>query len=228
LGDASPLAVTMVQLRILIADDHDVVRHGVRSLLEQRTGWHVCGEAANGREAVQMARQLKPDVAVLDLTMPELSGLEATQQILKSLPRTEIIILSINESEEIVREVLDAGARGYVLKTDTSRELLAAVAAVSEHKPFFTTRVAEMVLGGYLENKGKSGPAFGAGNTLSMREREVLQLLVEGLSNKQVATKLGISAKTAEAHRINIMRKLNLHSIVELVRYAMRNKMIAP
>jgi DNA-binding NarL/FixJ family response regulator len=218
----------MSPLRILIADDHDVVRHGVRSLLEQRSDWQVCGEAVNGREAVQMARHLKPEVAVLDITMPELSGLEATQQILKALPRTEIIILSINESEEIVREVLDAGARGYVLKTDTSRELVAAVQAVSEHKPFFTTRVAEMVLGGYLEKKGKQGPTVPTGNALSMREREVFQLLVEGLSNKQVATKLGISAKTAEAHRINIMRKLNLHSIVDLVRYAMRNKIIAP
>ena len=200
----------------------------MRSLLEERSGWQVCGEAVNGRQAVQMAKQLKPDVVVLDITMPELSGLEATRQIMRILPQTGVIVLSIDESEEMAREVLDAGARGYVLKTDTSSELVAAVVAISERKPFFTTRIAEMVLGGYLNKIDKRDPVIAAGNALSMREREVLQLLAEGCSNKEVAAKLEISTKTAEAHRINIMRKLNLHSVVGLVRYAMRNKIVAP
>lgn len=218
----------MNEIRILIADDHDVVRRGLRSLIESQANWRVTGEAANGREAVQMAKQLKPDVAVLDITMPELSGLEATRQIMKALPRTEIIILSINESEDVVREVLDAGARGYVLKTDTGRDLVAAVGAVIKHQSFFTNRVADMVLGGYLDSKSHPAPGEPPRSTLTMREREILQLLAEGLTNKEVGAKLGISFKTAEAHRVNIMNKLNVHSIVELVRFAMRNNLIVP
>jgi DNA-binding NarL/FixJ family response regulator len=218
----------MSAIRILIADDHDVVRRGLRSLIESQADWCVTGEAANGREAVQLAKQLKPDVAVLDINMPELSGLEATRQIIKALPRTQIIILSINESEDVVREVLDAGARGYVLKTDTGRDLVSAVGAVIKHKSFFTTKVADMVLDGYLDSKSYAAPSESPRNTLTMREREILQLLAEGLTNKEVAAKLGISPKTAEAHRVNIMNKVNAHSIVELVRFAMRNNLITP
>jgi DNA-binding NarL/FixJ family response regulator len=215
-------------LSILIADDHDVVRRGMKSILEAHSGWEVCGEASNGREAVELAKKLKPHVVMLDVTMPELGGLEATRQILGILPRTEILILTMHESEELVGEVLEAGARGYVLKTDTGRDLLAAVEAVSEHRPFFTTKIAEMVLEGYLERKRQPvGPRSQPGS-LTAREREVVHLLAEGKSNKQVAKALGIATKTAEAHRINIMRKLNLHSIAEVVRYAVRNQMLSP
>ena len=215
-------------LSILIADDHDVVRRGLKSILQAHPGWEVCAEASNGREAVELAKKLKPQVVVLDVTMPELGGLEATRQILSTLPRTEILILTMHESEELVGEVLEAGARGYVLKTDTGRDLLTAVEAVSEHKPFFTTKIAEMVLHGYLERKRQSVVPSSQPGSLTAREREVVHLLAEGKSNKQVAKTLGIATKTAEAHRINIMRKLNLHSIAEVVRYAVRNQMLSP
>jgi DNA-binding NarL/FixJ family response regulator len=217
-----------VGLSILIADDHDVVRRGMKSILQAHAGWEVCGEASNGREAVELAKKLKPNVVVLDVTMPELGGLEATRQILGILPRTEILILTMHESEELVGEVLEAGARGYVLKTDTGRDLLAAVEAVSEHRPFFTTKIAEMVLEGYLERKRQPASSRSQPGSLTAREREVVHLLAEGKSNKQVAKALGIATKTAEAHRINIMRKLNLHSIAEVVRYAVRNQMLSP
>ena len=214
-------------LTILVADDHDVVRRGLRSLLQSRSGWQVCGEAENGREAVERAQKLKPSVVILDVTMPEMGGVEATRQILKALPKTEVLVLTMHDSEELVREVLDAGARGYVLKTDTGRDLIRAVESISEHRPFFTTKIAEMVLGGYL-GKPRSGSAEVKPSSLTSRELEVIHLMSEGLSNKEVASALGISAKTAEAHRINIMRKLNLHSIAEVVRYAVRNKLLEP
>jgi DNA-binding NarL/FixJ family response regulator len=215
-------------ISILIADDHDVVRRGMKSLLQAHAGWEVSGEAVNGREAIELAKKLRPNVVVLDVTMPEVGGLEATRQILKSVPRVEILILTMHDSEELVKEVLNAGARGYVLKTDTGRDLVKAVEAVSEHKPFFTTKIAEMVLDGYLEHDRQPGPAQVRASSLTSRELEVVHLLAEGKSNKEVATALGISTKTAEAHRINIMRKLNLHSIAELVRYAIRNQLLAP
>ncbi len=215
-------------LSILIADDHDVVRRGLKSLLESRLGWEVCAEASDGREAVELVKKFEPQVVVLDVTMPELGGLEATRQILGVLPRTEILILTMHESEELVGEVLEAGARGYVLKTDTGRDLLRAVEAVSEHKPFFNTKIAEMVLHGYLDRKRQPVAARSQPGSLTAREREVIHLLAEGKSNKQVATILGIATKTAEAHRLNIMRKLNLHSIAEVVRYAVRNQLLSP
>jgi DNA-binding NarL/FixJ family response regulator len=217
-----------MSVSILIADDHDVVRRGMKSLLQSRPGWEVCAEACDGREAVELAKKFKPQIVVLDVTMPELGGLEATRQILAALPRTEILILTMHESEELVAEVLEAGARGYVLKTDTGRDLLRAVEAVSEHKTFFTTKIAEMVLHGYLDRKRQSAEKRSQPGSLTAREREVIHLLAEGKSNKQVATTLGIAIKTAEAHRINIMRKLNLHSIAEVVRYAVRNQLLAP
>ena len=213
---------------ILIADDHDVVRRGMKSLLQSRPGWEVCAEASNGREAVELARKFKPQIVILDVTMPQLGGLEATRQILAALPRTEILILTMHESEELVGEVLEAGARGYVLKTDTGRDLLRAVEAVSEHNTFFTTKIAEIVLHGYLERKRQPETKRSQPGSLTAREREVIHLLAEGKSNKQVATTLGIATKTAEAHRINIMRKLNLHSIAEVVRYAVRNQLLSP
>jgi DNA-binding NarL/FixJ family response regulator len=217
-----------MSITILIADDHDVVRRGIKSLLQTHAGWEVVGEAANGREAIELAKKLKPNVVVLDVTMPDVGGLEATRQILKAVPRVEVLILSMHDSEELVREVLDAGARGYVLKTDTGRDLARGVEAVSEHKPFFTTKIAEMVLDGYLERDRQPGVPKVRVSSLTSRELEVIHLLAEGKSNKEVATALGISTKTAEAHRINIMRKLDLHSIAEVVRYAIRNQLLAP
>jgi len=219
----------MARLRILIADDHDVVRRGLKSLLVAQEDWEVCGEASNGREAFELAQTLRPYVAVLDVTMPELGGLEVARQIAQLLPRTEILILTMHESEELVREVLRAGARGYVLKTDSGRDLVKAVEAVSEHKTFFTSRIADMVVGGYLGRGGEQAPATPpAAGVLTAREREVLHLVAEGNSNKQVAATLGISTKTAEAHRINIMRKLKVHSVAEIVRYAVRNQLLSP
>jgi len=213
-------------VRILIADDHHVVRTGLRALLESKAGWQVCAEATNGREAVEQASQLKPDVAVLDIGMPLLNGVEATRQIRKLSPHTEILILTMHDSELLVQEVLEAGAQGYILKDDADRNLIAAVDALRRHKPFLSSRVSDAV----SKAVQPSGEGFArqrsSRNRLTPREREIVQLLAEGKSNKEVAVVLGISVKTAETHRANIMLKLNFHSITELVRYALRNKMI--
>lgn len=217
-----------MSVAILIADDHDVVRRGVKSILQSHPGWEVCGEAADGRTAVELAKKLKPQIVILDASMPKLSGLEATRQILAALPRTEILIFTMHESEELVIEVLEAGARGFVLKTDHDQDLERAVTALTEHRTFFATSVAEMVLNGFLDRKRQPAVPRNKEGLLTSREREVIHLLAEGKSNKEVATALGIAAKTAEAHRINIMRKLKLHSIAEVVRYAVRNQLVPP
>jgi DNA-binding NarL/FixJ family response regulator len=217
-----------VSLRIFLADDHEVVRLGLRTLLEAGTGWSVVGEASNGRDAVDRVRDLKPDVVVMDLTMPQLNGLEATRQILREGPRTSVMILSVNESEEIVREVLAAGARGFMLKSDAGKDLLVAVEGLNQGRPFFSARVADYVLGGYRNRPGGPETVLAPSATLTGREREVLQLLVEGQSNKEVASSLGIGVKTAEAHRANLMKKLGVHSMSELVRYAIRNRIVEP
>ena len=216
----------MKEIHIVVADDHEVVRKGLRAILEAQDGWEITGEAATGREAVELAKEYRPDVVVLDITMPELNGLEATRQILKAVPTTEVLILTMHESEQVVQEVLDAGARGYVLKSDAGRELVAAVDALSQHKPVFTSRVSEMVLEGYLSDATRRASAETSHRRLTPREREILQLLAEGKSNKEVATVLGISTKTVEAHRANIMHKLGLHSMSDIVHYAIRNKIV--
>ena len=217
----------MTLVRILIADDHEVVRKGLRSLLESEVGLEVVAEASNGREAVEKALAAKPDVVVLDIGMPELNGLEATRRIVKQLSRTEVLILTVYESEEVIREVLRAGARGYVLKSDAGRLLLSAVESVAAHKPFFTSRVSELVLAGFLSGEVRNESAEETGQPLTPREREVLQLLAEGRTNKEVAATLGIGLKTVETHRMNLMAKLGLHSVVDLVRYAIRNGIVA-
>ena len=218
----------MKALRILIADDHELIREGLKARLEKQPGWQVCAEAANGREAVELARTLRPDVAVLDISMPELNGIEATRQIRRECPKTAVLILTMQESEGLVRDVLAAGARGFVLKTDTTRLLVSAVEALAEGKPFFTGKVSELVLGGFLDPGHASRAASAEAGRLSPREREIAQLLAEGKTNKEIAAKLGVSVKTIDAHRANIMRKLSLHSIAELVRYAIREKLIEP
>jgi DNA-binding NarL/FixJ family response regulator len=214
-------------VRILVADDHELVRRGLRGVLAGRPGWEVVGEAATGREAVQIARELQPDVAVLDVTMPEMTGLEATQAIRKESPRTQILILTMHDSEQVAQAVLDAGARGYLLKTDAARELVAAVEALCQHKPYFTARVTEMVLQGFL--RPAPGPAAEPALTLfTSRERQVLQLLVEGQRNREIAATLGTSVKTVESHRANVLHKLGMNSVSQLVRWAVRNKIIEP
>lgn len=216
----------MNSIRILVADDHEVVRRGVCALLESHAGFQVCDEAVDGREAVEKATRSLPDVVILDIGMPGLNGFDAARQIRKVSPASEILILTMHESEQVIREVLAAGARGYVLKSDAGRDLVAAVEALSHHKTFFTSSVAEMVLQKYLEGNPES--ASHEASSLTPREREVVQLVAEGRTNKEVATALNISVKTAETHRTNIMRKLDCHSLSELVRYAIRNKIIDP
>ena len=216
----------MTTVRFLIADDHEVVRLGLRSIALGNPSFEVCGEASDGRAAVAEALRLKPDVVVLDVSMPVLNGLEATRQIRKALPRTEVLILTVHDSEQIVHEALQAGARGYLLKSDASGHLLAALESVSAHKPYFTPSVSELVLAGYLNRDQR--PASNEPRTqLTRREREVLQLLAEGRSNKEVAAGLQIGLKTVETHRANIMSKLGLHSVADLVRYAIRNGIVA-
>jgi len=215
-------------LRILIADDHDLIRRGIRTLLEAQPGWKVCAEATKGPETVAKAEELRPDVVVIDVCMPELNGIEATRQIRKVSPRTEVLVLSVHHSERLIREVLQAGARGFIVKSDSDSDLVRAIQALENHKPFFTSCATEMLL-------GRHGPEATPGPTdaiveghLTSREREVVQLLAEGRTSKQIAALLNISAKTAETHRANIMRKLQFHSVGEIVRYAVRNQIIDP
>jgi DNA-binding NarL/FixJ family response regulator len=213
-------------VRILVADDHQVVRTGLRALLESKTGWQVCAEASNGREAVEKAGELKPDVAVLDIGMPLLNGVEATRQIRKLSPQTEILILTMHDSDQLVQEVLAAGAHGYILKDDADRNLIAAVDALRRHKPYLSSRVSEAASNAASPSEGGLAFSHSSRNRLTPREREIVQLLAEGKSNKQIAGYLGISVKTAETHRANIMLKLDFHSLADLVRYAVRNNII--
>ncbi len=214
----------MSAFRILIADDHEVARKGIRSLLEDHAGWEVCGEARDGREAVEYAGKLKPDVLLLDIGMPNLNGLDAARQILATNPEARILILTVHDSEQTVREVLAVGARGFLLKSDAGRELVAAVEALQQRRTFFTSRVAQMMLDGYLRPQDNSDPSGQC--VLTPREREVIQLVAEGKSTKEVAMALSLSVKTAETHRTNLMRKLDLHSVAALTLYAVRNGIV--
>jgi DNA-binding NarL/FixJ family response regulator len=209
--------------RILVADDHEVVRKGLMAILEQRPAWQVCGEACNGRETVEEARRLMPDLIVMDVSMPGLNGLEATRQIVKANPATRVLILTLHDSDQIIGDVLDAGARGVLLKSDSGHELVAAVDALRRNKTYFTSKVAALMLEGYLRGETRYTPGR---SPLTPREREVVQLLAEGSSSKEVAVTLGLSVKTAETHRSNIMRKLQLHSVSGLVLYAVRNNIV--
>jgi DNA-binding NarL/FixJ family response regulator len=214
----------MSGLRILIADDHEVARQGIRALLESHPGWEVCAEAKDGREAVELATNSKPDIVLLDIGMPNLNGLDAARQILAMSPTIRILILTMHDAEQVVREVLAAGARGFVLKSDAARDLVAAVDALQHRRTFFTTRVTQMVLNGYLHQEKESQPLAKA--VLTPREREVIQLLAEGKTSKEVAVALKLSVKTAETHRTNLMRKLDLHSVADLTLYAIRNGIV--
>jgi DNA-binding NarL/FixJ family response regulator len=208
--------------RVLLVDDHEVVRYGLRSLLEASEGYSVCGEAADGRAGVERASELRPDIVVMDIGMPELNGFEATRQVLEKSPQTRILILSMHQSDHLVKEVLAAGAHGYVLKSDAARHLIAALDALREGRSFFTERIAAL-----LSRSDESDPdpqTKARRAELTRRELEIVQLLSEGKSNKDVARALDISVKTAEGHRASIMRKLRVESLAEIVRYAIRNK----
>jgi DNA-binding NarL/FixJ family response regulator len=213
-------------VRILVVDDHDIIRRGLKQLLTARPGWEVCAEAKTGREAVALAEQLKPDVVIMDISMPDLNGLEAARRIHKLFPKTGILILSMHFSDQLVRDIVEAGARAYIVKSDADRDLVSAVEALASHRTFFTSRAAEMLLNGFSSQNSGTQPQALSRNRLTSREREIVQLLAEGKSSKEVAVALGISVKTAETHRANIMRKLELHSVSEVVRYAVRNQII--
>jgi DNA-binding NarL/FixJ family response regulator len=215
-------------LRILLADDHDLTRAGLRYLLEKQEGWSVCAEASNGRLAVEMAEKLSPDIAILDMSMPELNGLEATRQILKSHPHTKVLICTMHETERIIVDALEAGVHSIVLKSDAGDNIVTAVKSISMGRRFFTSRVAETVADLFLSSRAATKAHAAGGTVLTTREREVIQLLAEGKSNKEVADRLNISARTAEGHRAEIMRKLKIESLAELIRYAIRNEIVQP
>jgi len=215
----------MKNLGILLADDHEIVRQGVRMLIEKEPGWEVCGEAVDGRKAVALAMEFTPDIVILDMGMPELNGLEAARQIKRALPKTEVLIFTGEESEQLIHEIFAVGARSYILKSDLNEHLVAAIHALSQHKHYFTSRISEIVFARYFD--GTSGAGKDKAEGLTPREREIVQLVGEGKSNKEAASLLGISIKTVETHRAASMRKLRLDSFADLVRYAIRNKIVA-
>jgi DNA-binding NarL/FixJ family response regulator len=220
------MARGMKKLRILVADDHELVRHGIRGLLRARRGWRVIGEAANGREAVEKTNKLKPDVAILDVSMPDLDGLQATRQIRDANPDTEVVVLTMHDSDQMVRRVLDAGALGYVLKSDLAANLVRAVKNVSAGRLFLTPRVSDIVLKGFLKNGNQADPAEQTRARPTPREVEIIRLLAEGKANKVIAADLGITIRTVETHRAKVMVKLGLHSLAALLHYAIRQKIV--
>jgi DNA-binding NarL/FixJ family response regulator len=209
-------------IRILIADDHDVVRSGLRHVIEAQPNWQVVAEAGDGKEAVQKALETKPDVAVIDYLLPLINGVEATRQIRAALPRTEVLIFTMHDNDVLIQDLLKAGARGYLLKTDARHHLVSAIETLAAHKPFFTAKVSQALLDSFLSRDAREG------SPLTHRERSVVQLIAEGYTNKQIAGLLKISVKTVETHRAAIMRKLNLSSSAALVRYAIRNRIVEP
>jgi len=217
-----------MSLRILVVDDHDLMRLGVRTLLGTRAGWEICAEARNGREAIAKSEQLRPDVIVMDISMPEMNGLEAARRIRKMFPATEVLVLSVHYSDQLIREIVSAGVRGFLVKGDSEQDLITAVEALSKHKPFFTPRATDVVLNQLRADGLREAPQELISHQLTPREREIIQLLAEGKSSKDVAESLAISVKTAETHRANIMRKLDLHNVSELVLYAVRNQIVEP
>jgi DNA-binding NarL/FixJ family response regulator len=216
----------MAKIRVLIADDHQVMRRGVRAVIELIPEWEVCGEASTGRDAVDMAERLQPEIVIMDVSMPELNGLEATRQIRKISPSTEVLMFTGLETEEMVRQVFEAGARSYILKTDGREQLECALRSLAEHKPYFTTKIGEILFARFLQGKTRMDEESTEGR-LTDREREIVQLLAEGGSNKEVADRLGISVKTVETHRAAVMKKLKFKSFSDLVRYAIRNNIIS-
>jgi DNA-binding NarL/FixJ family response regulator len=214
------------KLKILVADDHELVRRGSIAILAGQDDFEICAEAATGTEALDKVRKTRPDIVILDIGMPSLNGLEVARQVMREFPQTKILILTVHESEQVIREVLNAGARGFVLKSDAARDLLVAVDALRRNKTFFTTNVAEMVLDGFLTTGQNSLRGSIGKGRLTPREREIVQMLAEGKTTKDVATLLGLGFKTVDTHRTNIMRKLSINSVSELVVYAVRNGIV--
>jgi DNA-binding NarL/FixJ family response regulator len=218
-------ATSTKRVRILIADDHEVVRQGLQVILQAQDGWEVCGEAPNGREAVALAKELKPDIVVLDISMPELNGLEATAQIVKALPQTEVLILTVHSSDDLEQAAVANGANGYVVKSHAIRDLVPAVQALLQHRPYLVS-----VDGNSGASNPESIPRIKGNHNrrLTPRQLEIVKLLAAGKGNAEIAQQLGISVKTAETHRANVMRRLGVHSISELARYALRSHLIEP
>jgi DNA-binding NarL/FixJ family response regulator len=211
-------------LRILIADDHQAIRQGVRAFLENREGWQIVGEASNGREALRLARETSPHIAIVDYSLPQMNGLELTRALKRELPRTEVVIYTMHDEESILTEVLRAGARGYVLKSDPSAQLVSAIEALARGKPYFSAEISEALLDHFVDPRlGNNGATV-----LTAREREIVQLIAEGNINKQIAYILDISLKTVESHRAATMHKLKLRTTAELVLYAVRNHIVQP
>ena len=213
-------------LRILIADDHEIVRQGLRLIIEQVPGWSICAEAVSGPEAVALAVQLKPEIVILDHGMPGLNGIEATRQIKKAVPETEVMVFSGTESDSLIHQVFEAGARSYISKLEAGKHLVTAIETLAQHKTYLTDQVSEIVFARYLNNDKGSGAETEPHSRLTAREREIVQLMAEGRTNKEIASELSISTRTAETHRSALMRKLKLRSIADVVRYAIRNNII--
>jgi DNA-binding NarL/FixJ family response regulator len=220
------MSKTAKKLRLMIVDDHELVRHGTRGILRAHPGWQVVGEAADGKDAVQIAETLQPDLTILDIAMPNLDGLEATRQILKVAPNTKVLILTMHDSFQMVRRILEAGAQGYVLKTDLAANLVKAVREVSQGKLFLTPRVSEIVLQGSPQTENGTERMEAVKVSPTAREFQVIRLLAQGKSNKESASLLNISIRTVESYRARVMRKLKLKSTAEVVRYAVRNKIV--
>ncbi|MFC0202844.1 response regulator [Novosphingobium soli] len=210
--------------RIVLADDHEAIRLGVRAVLSAHPDWRIVGEASDGREALETIRSVRPDIAILDYSLPMMNGLELTRAIKKELPRTEVLIFTMHDREDVLAELLTAGARGYLLKSDASKHLIAAVEALSIRRPYFSGNVSQTLLDRFVEMAAKETSA----TALTPREREILQLIAEGRLNKEIAAILGLSIKTVETHRAAAMHKLDLKSTADLVRYAVRNNIIEP
>ena len=216
----------MNTLRILLADDHDIVREGLCTLLARQKHWRVCGEATSGDEAVQRALQLRPDIVLMDLSLPEMDGLESTRRIRRSLPQTEVLVLTLHTSEPLMREAFQAGAKAFVVKTDARQDLIPAVEALSRHEPFFTTRTSAVALKEFFHDGSPAAEIRRSCHKLTRREVQIVRLVADGKASKEIAAQLGISARTVEAHRSNVMLKLGLHSLGSLVRYALENQLL--
>jgi DNA-binding NarL/FixJ family response regulator len=214
------------KLRIVVADDHELVHRGIRDLLQDQRGWKVVGAAADGREAVEKVKKLKPDIAILDISMPEVDGLEATRRIRQEAGKTQVLILTMHESDQMVRRVLEAGARGYVLKSDMAMQLVKAVKDVARGKTSLTPKVSEIVLEGFLKVSAESKHPEHSQARPTRREKEVIRLLAEGKANKEIALALGITARTVETHRARIMMKMGFRTLTDLIHFAIREKIV--
>jgi DNA-binding NarL/FixJ family response regulator len=217
----------MANLRILVGDDHEIVRCGLCAIIRRHPGWEVCGEACDGAQTVELAKLHNPDIILMDISMPRISGLEAARQILQSNPQARILFLTVLDSDQIAQEALRVGGKGYMLKTDASRDLVSAIQALQSNRTFFTARVSDLVRGGFLlanPTAAQHGPRIPA---LTPRELDIVRLVAQGKSTNSIAEALHISSKTADTHRANIMRKLKFHSTTDLVLYAIKNNLIS-